>query len=109
MWGRATAALAGADLAVGAVEHQYIVTEKISGLPADLPTLRDPDARFYLKPESGALVIGGWEAADPGAVAEIPADLGPELLPPSPTGSSRSARAPRTASRSPPRLASGPG
>ena len=84
MWGRATAALAGADLAVAAVEHQYIVTEKISGLPADLPTLRDPDARFYLKPDSGALVIGGWEAATRVPWPEIPADLGPELLPPSP-------------------------
>ena len=82
MWGRATAALAGADVAVGAVEHQYIVTEKISGLPADLPTLRDPDARFYLKPEAGALVIGGWEDGTRVPWPEIPRDLGPELLPP---------------------------
>ena len=83
MWGRATAALAGADLAVGAVEHQYIVTEKIPGLPADLPTLRDPDARFYLKPEAGGLVIGGWEDGTRVPWRQIPADLGPELLPPS--------------------------
>jgi sarcosine dehydrogenase len=82
MWGRATAALADADVAVGAVEHQYIVTEKISGLPADLPTLRDPDARFYLKPEAGALVIGGWEDGTRVPWPEIPRDLGPELLPP---------------------------
>ena len=94
MWGRATAALAGADLAVGAVEHQYIVTEKIPGLPADLPTLRDPDARFYLKPEAGGLVPPTWARS---------------CCRPATTGSSRSARARRTASRSPPRLASGPG
>jgi glycine/D-amino acid oxidase-like deaminating enzyme len=82
MWGRRTAALAGADLAVGAVEHQYIVTEQIAGLPAGLPTLRDPDARFYLKPEAGALVIGGWEAGTRVPWPEIPLDLGPDLLPP---------------------------
>ena len=33
MWGRRTARFAGADLAVGAVEHQYVVTGQIAGLP----------------------------------------------------------------------------
>ncbi len=61
MWGAETARLAGADVAVGAVEHQYVVTERIDGLPADLPTLRDPDGRIYVKPEAGGLAIGGWE------------------------------------------------
>jgi len=61
MWGAETARLAGADIAVGAVEHQYVVTDRIDGLPERLPTFRDPDARFYLKPETGGLVIGGWE------------------------------------------------
>src|SRR5690606_26137 len=27
----------------------------------DLPTLRDPDKNFYLKPDVGAFAIGGWE------------------------------------------------
>ncbi|HEX5191081.1 MAG TPA: FAD-dependent oxidoreductase, partial [Streptosporangiaceae bacterium] len=61
MWGAQTAALAGASLAVSPVEHQYVVTEPIAELPPDLPTFRDPDARFYAKPEAGGLVVGGWE------------------------------------------------
>ena len=82
MWGAQTAALAGSDLAVSPVEHQYVVTDRIADLPADLPTLRDPDARFYVKPEGGGLVIGGWEDGSRVPWRPIPADLGPELFPP---------------------------
>jgi 4-methylaminobutanoate oxidase (formaldehyde-forming) len=82
MWGAETARLAGVDVAVNAVEHQYVVTEKSADLPADLPTFRDPDARFYLKPEAGALVIGGWEEGTRACWRSIPRDLGPELFPP---------------------------
>jgi 4-methylaminobutanoate oxidase (formaldehyde-forming) len=82
MWGAQTASLAGVDLAVGAVEHQYVVTGKLAGLPADLPTLRDPDGRFYLKPEAGGLVIGGWEDGSRVPWRRVPLDLGPELFPP---------------------------
>lgn len=82
MWGAETAKLAGVNVAVNAVEHQYVVTEKAAGLPADLPTFRDPDARFYLKPEAGALVIGGWEQGTRACWRTIPRDLGPELFPP---------------------------
>ena len=82
MWGRETGLLVGADLAVGAVEHQYVVTEQISGMPADLPTLRDPDARIYVKPETGALLIGGWEEGTRMPWPEPPDDFGPELFPP---------------------------
>jgi sarcosine dehydrogenase len=82
MWGSQTARLAGVDVAVSAVEHQYIVTEKREGIPADLPTLRDPDARFYLKPEGGGLVIGGWEMGTRAPWRTIPRDFGPELFAP---------------------------
>ncbi len=82
MWGRRTGRLAGADLAVGAVEHQYVVTGQIAGLPANLPTLRDPDARIYLKPETGALLIGGWEDGTRMPWPVPPDDLGPDLFPP---------------------------
>ncbi|NJC68643.1 FAD-dependent oxidoreductase [Planosporangium thailandense] len=82
MWGTETARLAGVDLAVNAVEHQYVVTEKADGIPWDLPTMRDPDARFYLKPEAGGLVIGGWEDGTRAPWRRIPVDLGPDLFPP---------------------------
>ena len=81
MWGAQTAAMAGSDVAVGPVEHQYVVTEHL-GLPADLPTLRDPDARVYVKPETGGLVVGGWEDGSRVPWRPIPADLGAELFPP---------------------------
>ncbi len=82
MWGTETARLAGVDLAVNAVEHQYVVTEKTDTMPWDLPTMRDPDARFYLKPEAGGLVIGGWELGTRAPWRRIPVDLGPELFAP---------------------------
>jgi 4-methylaminobutanoate oxidase (formaldehyde-forming) len=82
MWGAETAKLAGVQLAVSAVEHQYVVTEKSDAIPRDLPTFRDPDARFYLKPEAGALVVGGWEEGTRACWRTIPYDLGPELFKP---------------------------
>jgi glycine/D-amino acid oxidase-like deaminating enzyme len=82
MWGRRTAGLAGASVAVTAVEHQYVVTERIAGLPAGLPTFRDPDGRFYAKPETGGLAIGGWEDGSRAPWHDVPLSLGPELFPP---------------------------
>src|SRR3984957_16449601 len=79
MWGAETAKLAGVHLAVNAVEHQYVVTETSDDIPRDLPTFRDPDARFYLKPEAGALVIGGWEEGTRACWRTIPYDLGPKM------------------------------
>ena len=61
MWGREIAAMVGTRVPACAVEHQYFVTEKTDRIPAGLPTLRDPDADFYVKPEPGALAVGGWE------------------------------------------------
>ena len=43
------------------MQHQYIVTEPIAGVTADLPTLRDPDRLTYFKEEVGGLVMGGYE------------------------------------------------
>jgi len=64
-----------------AVEHQYIVTEKIAGLPSGLPSFRDPDGNFYVKPEVGALAVGGWEADVPTfGETGVPPDFARELL-----------------------------
>jgi sarcosine dehydrogenase len=83
MWGTETARLAGdSDVAVTAVEHQYVVTERRDGISPDLPTLRDPDARIYLKPEGGGLVVGGWEQGTRAPWQEIPRDFGASLLAP---------------------------
>ena len=58
------------------------MTEKSEAVPADLPTFRDPDARFYLKPEAGALVVGGWEQGTKACWRTVPYDFGPELFKP---------------------------
>jgi 4-methylaminobutanoate oxidase (formaldehyde-forming) len=83
MWGRDIAAMAGTRVAACAVEHQYFVTDKTQRIPDNLPTLRDPDGSFYVKPEPGALAVGGWEANTvPFGAAGIRPDFGPELLEP---------------------------
>ena len=63
IWARQVGWMAGVNLPAGLVHHQYLVTEKSDLIPDNLPTFRDPDARFYAKPEPGALAIGGWEKA----------------------------------------------
>ncbi len=83
MWGREIAAMVGTRVAACAVEHQYFVTDKSERIPDGLPTLRDPDTSFYVKPEPGALAVGGWEANTlPWGADGIRADFGPELLQP---------------------------
>ncbi len=82
IWSRDVGALAGIAVPAAAVEHQYIVTEKIPGLPPGLPSFRDPDANFYLKPDVGALAVGGWEAGTPPFGRNgVPPDFARELLP----------------------------
>ncbi len=61
MWARQVGAMAGINVPLQAVKHQYIITDKIPGLAADAPTLRDPDRRTYFKEEVGGLVMGGYE------------------------------------------------
>lgn len=60
-WTRQIAELAGVSVPLQPVKHQYIITEAIEGVHADLPTLRDPDKRTYYKEEVGGLVMGGYE------------------------------------------------
>jgi sarcosine dehydrogenase len=83
IWARDVAKMAGVQVPAGAVEHQYLITEKSNAIPAGLPTLRDPDRIFYLKPEPGALAVGGWEKGTPTFGANgVPFSFGRELLQP---------------------------
>ena len=82
MWAKRIGEMAGAALAAGIVEHQYFITEKKLQLPKDLTTLRDPDKNFYLKPDTGAFAIGGWEDGSKGCWKQRPAfDIVRELFP----------------------------
>ncbi len=72
-WAREVGRMAGAQVPLQPVQHQYMVTEPIPGVPRDLPTLRDPDRLIYFKEEVGGLVMGGYEVNPiPWATGGIP-------------------------------------
>jgi 4-methylaminobutanoate oxidase (formaldehyde-forming) len=80
-WSRALGRLAGVNVPLVSVQHQYLVTEKIAGVTPDLPTLRDPDRLTYWKEEVGGLVMGGYEPnPKPWGLAGIPDDFEFQLL-----------------------------
>jgi sarcosine dehydrogenase len=72
-WTRILAASVGVNVPLVSVEHQYMITEKIPGVTANLPTLRDPDRLTYWKEDVGGLVWGGYEPnPKPWAMEGIP-------------------------------------
>ena len=72
-WARDVGRLAGVSVPLQSVQHQYLVTEVIAGVPRNLPTLRDPDRLIYFKEEVGGLVMGGYEPNPiPWALTGIP-------------------------------------
>ncbi|MEM7223267.1 MAG: FAD-dependent oxidoreductase [Pseudomonadota bacterium] len=80
-WAREVGQLAGVNVPLVSVQHQYLVTEAIDGVPRDLPTLRDPDRLIYFKEEVGGLVMGGYEPNPiPWAVDGIPEGFNFSLL-----------------------------
>ncbi|MGH9021365.1 MAG: GcvT family protein [Acidimicrobiales bacterium] len=74
--------LAGVHVPLVAMAHQYAIT-KPSGLPRDMPTLRDPARLVYFRGESGGLVAGGYER-DPSVwgLGGIAPDFNSKLLDP---------------------------
>jgi len=83
MWSRELGRKLGVNVPACAVEHQYLVTEPIPGIPANLPTLRDPDRLVYYKQDAGGrLVIGGYEDDTvPFGERGIPGEFARQLLP----------------------------
>ncbi len=72
--------LAGVNVPVVPMAHEYLVT-KPSGLPLEMPTMRDPSLLVYFRPESGGLVMGGYERDPaPWGLDGIPADFNGRLL-----------------------------
>src|ERR671931_1095727 len=68
-------ALAGVNVPIVPMAHEYLIT-KPSGLPLEMPTLRDPSLLVYFRPESGGLVLGGYERDPaPWSLNGIPADF----------------------------------
>ena len=60
-WSREIGRMAGVNIPLVSMQHQYLITERIEGVTSNLPTLRDPDRLTYWKEEVGGLVMGGYE------------------------------------------------
>jgi len=64
-WGREVGALAGLDLPLVPVQHQYLVTKsvkEVQELEREIPVLRHLDGSFYLRQERDGLLIGPYES-----------------------------------------------
>ncbi|MFP6615601.1 MAG: FAD-dependent oxidoreductase, partial [Candidatus Hydrogenedentota bacterium] len=81
MWAAELGRMAGVNVPLIPVQHQYLVTEEIAGLPEELPTVRDPDNLLYYKKEGAGLVMGGYEPDPiPWSLDGIPKNFNQELL-----------------------------
>ncbi|MBI4172526.1 MAG: FAD-dependent oxidoreductase, partial [Actinobacteria bacterium] len=80
MYAREIGLLAGVTVPLVPMAHEYLVT-KPAGLPTDMPTMRDPSLLVYFRPESGGLIMGGYEREPaPWSLDGIPADFNSKLL-----------------------------
>jgi glycine/D-amino acid oxidase-like deaminating enzyme len=62
-WAWQVARMVGLDLPLVPVRHEYFISEPVDGWHADLPVLRLPDARLYVRAELSSVLCGGWEPA----------------------------------------------
>jgi 4-methylaminobutanoate oxidase (formaldehyde-forming) len=73
-------ALADVTVPVVPMAHEYLVLRP-SGLPLEMPTMRDPSLLVYFRPESGGLIMGGYERhCAPWSLDGIPPDFNGKLL-----------------------------
>ena len=80
MYAREIGALAGVNVPIVPMAHEYVIT-KPTGLPLEMPTMRDPSLLVYFRPESGGLIMGGYERhCEPWGLDGIPADFNSRLL-----------------------------
>ena len=80
MFAKELGELAGVNVPIVPMAHEYLVT-KPSGLPLEMPTMRDPSLLVYFRPESGGLIMGGYERDPaPWSLDGIPADFNGRLL-----------------------------
>ena len=55
------AKLAGLELPIVPVRHEYYITVPMQGLAPDLPCFRIPEMTLYGRVRDGGLLLGGWE------------------------------------------------
>jgi glycine/D-amino acid oxidase-like deaminating enzyme len=61
-WAWQVAQMVGLDLPIVPVRHEYFISEPMAGWHAELPVLRLPDSRLYVRAELSSILCGGWEA-----------------------------------------------
>ena len=85
LWAREVGRMAGIELPLMTMEHQYFVTETIPEIEAmgrRLPGIADRDGEYYLRQEGLGLLVGAYEKDGRfWAEQETPSDFGHELLP----------------------------
>ncbi|MFQ5616669.1 MAG: FAD-dependent oxidoreductase, partial [Anaerolineales bacterium] len=82
-WAGELARMVGVALPIIPMEHEYIITKPIEGVPENLPTMRDPDLLIYFRGEVGGLLMGGYEREPaPWKLDGIPHDFNNKLLAP---------------------------
>ena len=76
--------MAGVNVPLIPMAHQYAITRPKQAIPSDLPTMRDPDRLVYFREEVGGMIMGGYERdPDPWcADGRIPSDFNNTLLTP---------------------------
>jgi glycine cleavage system aminomethyltransferase T/glycine/D-amino acid oxidase-like deaminating enzyme len=83
MYAPEIARLAGVNVPIVPMAHEYLFTEAIDGVTPQLPQLRDPDNLVYFREEVGGLCMGGYERHPaPWALDGIPPDFNGKLLAP---------------------------
>jgi len=81
IYAREIAAMVGVTVPIVPMAHEYLITKSM-GLPAELPTMRDPSLLVYFRGEVGGLVAGGYERGPaPWGLEGIPRDFNAKLLP----------------------------
>ena len=80
-WSRELGRMAGINIPLVSVQHQYLITDSVDGVTSSMPTLRDPDRLTYWKEEVGGLVMGGYEPnPKPWATDRLPENFEFQLL-----------------------------
>ena len=86
-WGHEVGAMAGLDLPIVPMLHQYLVTEDHPAVmacePDSIPLIRHHDQQWYVRRERDGLVLGAYESTpQTWSIDGVPAEFGMELLEP---------------------------
>jgi dimethylglycine dehydrogenase len=85
LWAREVGRMAGLELPILAMEHQYLITEDMPEIkPGEKEQLHviDFDGEIYMRQERGGMLMGTYErAGKPWSERETPWDFGQDLLP----------------------------